>query len=389
MSMTEKEYIHFHRPYMDDEEIHEVADTIRSGWLSVGPKTLLFEERFREYIGSKYAAVVNSWTAAGHLALEAIGLKEGDEVIIPTFTFPATAEIICYFKAKPVLVDIHPDSMNMDVSQIESRITSKTRAIIPVHYGGLPCDMDEINQIAKKYNLTVIEDAAHALPSWYKGKKVGTLSDITCFSFYATKTLATGEGGMVCSDNEDIQKRVSVMRLHGIDRNVWNRYANAGSWYFEVIAPGYKYNFTDIHAALGIVQLRKLEEMWTARKRITGIYDKGFTNNELLTLPKHFPDRESSYHLYAVRVNQDALSVSRDQIIQELKEEGIGTSMHFIPVHRHPFYRDTFKLDLKDYPHAEHAYHTVITLPIYPGLSDKNIERVIETVSRILQKHKK
>ncbi|MCC6548998.1 MAG: DegT/DnrJ/EryC1/StrS family aminotransferase, partial [Ignavibacteriaceae bacterium] len=270
--MTEKEYIHFHRPYMDDEEIHEVADTIRSGWLSVGPKTLLFEERFREYIGSKYAAVVNSWTAAGHLALEAIGLKEGDEVIIPTFTFPATAEIICYFKAKPVLVDIHPDSMNMDVSQIESRITSKTRAIIPVHYGGLPCDMDEINQIAKKHNLTVIEDAAHALPSWYKGKKVGTLSDITCFSFYATKTLATGEGGMVCSDNEDIQTRVSVMRLHGIDRNVWNRYANAGSWYFEVIAPGYKYNFTDIHAALGLVQLRKLELMWEARKRITTLY---------------------------------------------------------------------------------------------------------------------
>lgn len=387
--MTEKEYIHFHRPYMDDEEIHEVADTIRSGWLSVGPKTLLFEERFREYIGSQYAAVVNSWTAAGHLALEAIGLKEGDEVIIPTFTFPATAEIICYFKAKPVLVDIHPDSMNMNAEAIESRITAKTKAIIPVHYGGLPCDMDEINQIAKKYRLTVIEDAAHALPSWYKGKKVGTLSDITCFSFYATKTLATGEGGMVCTDNEEIQKRVSVMRLHGIDRNVWNRYANAGSWYFEVIAPGYKYNFTDIHAALGLVQLRKLEEMWAARKRITGLYDKGFKGNELLILPKHFQDRESSYHLYAIRVNEEALKVSRDQIIQELKQEGVGTSMHFIPVHRHPFYRDTFDLDLRDYPHAEKAYHTVITLPIYPGLSDKNIERVIETVSRILQNHKK
>ena len=384
-----KSFIPFHRPYISDDEIAEVTEAIRSGWWTTGPKTLKFENEFRAYIGTSNAVAVNSWTAAAHLALEAIGLKAGDEVIVPAMTFTACAEIVCYFNAKPVIVDIQRDTYNIDPEEIERHITKNTKAIIPVHYGGHPCDMDEIIDIAKRHNLHIIEDAAHALPSFYKGKIVGTLSDVTCFSFYATKTLATGEGGMICTEDEEIAKRCSIMRLHGINSDAWKRYTEEGSWYYEVIAPGYKYNFTDIQAGLGLAQLKKVDEMHKKRKEIFDLYNEGFKNNELIKLYRIKEDRVSSYHLYPVELNVKRLKISRSKFIEELKETGIGVSVHFIPLYRHPYYQKTFDLKIEDYPVSELVYPEIITLPIWPGMKISQIEQVIDKVNSLMKKFTK
>jgi dTDP-4-amino-4,6-dideoxygalactose transaminase len=384
-----KSFIPFHRPYISDDEINEVTEAIRSGWWTTGPKTLKFENDFRTYIGTQNALAVSSWTAAAHLALEAIGLKSGDEVIVPAMTFTACAEIVCYFNAKPVIVDIQRDSYNIDPDKVEKAITKKTKAIIPVHYGGQPCDMDEIIDIAKRHKLYIIEDAAHALPSYYKGKIVGTLSDVTCFSFYATKTLATGEGGMICTNNEDIAKRCSIMRLHGINSDAWKRYTEEGSWYYEVVAPGYKYNFTDIQAGLGLAQLRKIDEMHVKRKEIFEMYNEGFKNNEQINFYKIKEDRISSYHLYPIELNINRLTISRSRFIEELKENGIGASVHFIPLYRHPYYRQTFNLNIEDYPVTENVYPEIITLPIWPGMKISQIEQVIDNVNSLMKKFTK
>ncbi len=384
-----KAFIPFHRPYISDDEINEVTDAIRSGWWTTGPKTLKFENEFKSYIGTGNAIAVNSWTAAAHLSLEAIGLKSGDEVIVPAMTFTACAEIVCYFNAKPVIVDIQRDTYNIDPVEIERNITKNTKAIIPVHYGGQPCDMDEIIDIAKRHNLYIIEDAAHALPSFYKGKIVGTLSDVTCFSFYATKTLATGEGGMICTENEEIAKRCSIMRLHGINSDAWKRYTEEGSWYYEVVAPGYKYNFTDIQAGLGLAQLRKVDEMHKKRKEIFGLYNEGFKDNELIKLYRIKEDRVSSYHLYPVEINVKRLKISRSKFIEELKEKGIGVSVHFIPLYRHPYYQKTFNLNIEDYPVSELVYPEIITLPIWPGMKISQIEQVIDKVNSLMKKFTK
>ncbi len=384
-----KAFIPFHRPYISDDEIAEVTEAIRSGWWTTGPKTLKFENEFKAYIGTSNAVAVSSWTAAAHLALEAIGLKAGDEVIVPAMTFTACAEIVCYFNAKPVIVDIQRDTYNIDPEEIERHITKNTKAIIPVHYGGHPCDMDEIIDIAKRHNLHIIEDAAHALPSFYKGKIVGTLSDVTCFSFYATKTLATGEGGMICTENEEIAKRCSIMRLHGINSDAWKRYTEEGSWYYEVIAPGYKYNFTDIQAGLGLAQLKKVDEMHKKRKEIFDLYNEGFKNNELLKLYRIKEDRVSSYHLYPVELNVKRLKISRSKFIEELKETGIGVSVHFIPLYHHPYYQKTFNLKIEDYPVSELVYPEIITLPIWPGMKISQIEQVIDKVNSLMKKFTK
>ena len=377
-------FIQFHKPYQNEEEINEVVDTIKSGWWTTGPKTLRFESEFNKFIGSKYSVSVSSWTAAAHLALEAIGLKPGDEVIIPSITFTATAEIVCYFGAKPVIVDIQEETLNIDPIEIEKKINQKTKAIIPVHYGGQPCDMDEINIIAKENNLKVIEDAAHALPSFYKNKKIGTLSDVTCFSFYATKTLATGEGGMICTDDEEIAKRSSIMRLHGIDRDAWNRYSEKGSWYYEVIAPGYKYNFTDIQAALGIAQLGKINKMLDLRKEIYNEYNSAFKKNELIKIFKIKKDRESSHHLYPILINFDELKINRSQFIDELKKMGVGSSVHFIPLYIHPYYKNTFNLIQIDFPVSEIVFPNLISLPIWPGMTKEQVEKVVFSVEKTI-----
>lgn len=362
----------FHRAYTTDREKELVAEAIDSGWITMGPKTILFEEKFKEYCGAKYAVSMNSATAALHLALKAIGIKENEEVIIPTNTFISTAEVVTYFNAIPVLCDVDYKTHNIDPEKIESLITSKTRAIIPVHFGGQICDMDEINTIAKKYNLKVIEDAAHCLPGFYKGRNVGTLSDITCFSFYATKTLATGEGGMATTENEDYSRSMKINRLHGISRDAWDRYTANGSWYYEVVDNGNKYNTTDINAALGIAQLEKLELMHEKRKAIAGKYDRAFAEKmEMLTLKT---DRVSSYHLYVIKVN------NRNELIELLKKEGISASVHFIPVHMHPYYRERYMYRREDYPVANRVFERSISLPIYPGMSEEQVNYVTEKV---------
>lgn len=383
------QYVQFHKPLITDDEISEVVDTLRSGWLSMGPKTLKFEEEFNSYIGSKRSVSVNSWTAAGHLVMEAIGLKPGDEVIVPTMTFPATAEIVCYFGAKPVILDVEKDTLNISPEAIEKAITPKTKAIIPVHFAGQPCDMDEILDIAERKNLRVMEDAAHALPSFYKGRKVGTIAETTCYSFYATKTLTTGEGGMICTKNDEIAERCKVMRLHGIDRDAWNRYSESGSWYYQVIAPGHKYNLTDLAAAIGLAQLPKLDRMNEDRKWIAEKYIDGFRNNELVETLTIRPDRITSWYLFPIRLILEGLTIDRNRFIEEMKMQGVGAGVHFLPVHRHKYYAETFNLSPNDYPVIEDVFPRLISLPIYPGMTDWQVDKVIDTVNHLTKFYKK
>ncbi len=372
--------IPFHKPYITEDEVNEVMDSLRSGWLTMGPKTIEFENRFKGYIGSGNAISTNSCTASLHLALRTINLTEGDEVIIPDVTFTATAEVITYFNARPIIVDVDGDTLNIDVTRIETRITKKTRAIMPVHFGGQPCDLEEIRDIANKYNLFIIEDAAHALPALYKGKKIGTIGDITCFSFYATKTLSAGEGGMITTENDEWADMMRILRLHGISRDAWKRYTEEGSWYYEVLEAGYKYNMTDLHAAVGIAQLKKIEEMWHRRREIARKYTEAFNMVEEIESPHLKKDRESAWHLYVIKLNTEMLRISRNQFIEELKKKGIGTSVHFIPLHKHPYYRNTFGYNSEDFQVSERLYERIVSLPIYPSMTDEDTDRVITSV---------
>ncbi len=384
-----KREIPFHRPYITDEEVNYVVDSLKNGWLTMGKKTIEFENKFKDYIGSKNAIAVNSCTAALHLALKVIGLKKGDEVIVPTTTFVATAEVVNYFNAKPILVDIEPDTHLIDISKIEEKITSKTKAIIPVHFSGQPADMNEILDIAKKHNLYVIEDAAHALPAWYKGKKIGTIGDITAFSFYATKTLATGEGGMATTENDEWADRIRVLRLHGINKDAWKRYSKEGTWEYDVIENGYKYNTTDINSALGLAQLKKLEWMWKERLKIAQRYNEAFKDYEELILYKVKDDRISSWHLYPLKLNLELLKINRDQFIEKLKSRGIGTGVHFIPLYRFSYYKKKLNYKSKNFPISEWIFKRVVSLPIFPGIKEEEVDYIIDNIVDIIKKNRK
>ena len=384
-----EEFISFHKPYITEGEINEVVDTIKSGWWTTGPKTKIFENEFKKFFSAPYALAVNSWTAAAHLSLEAIGLKPGDEVIIPAITFTATAEVVCYFNAVPVVVDIEPSTLNISIAQVEKFISNKTKAIIPVHYGGLPCDMDEIRDLSQKHNFRVIEDAAHAIPSYYKDKIIGSFGDISCFSFYVTKPLATGEGGMICTSDSNVAERCSIMRLHGISHDSWDRYTKEGSWYYEVVSPGFKYNFTDIQASLGLQQLKKVDELFNMRREIAHSYNDAFKNCDLFKIPVEKSDRRTSWHLYTIQLNLEALSISRNDFIRILNESGIGTSVHFIPLYKHPYYRDTFKLEAGNFPSSQLVYERIVSLPIWPGMKKEQINRVIDVTIDTLKRNKK
>lgn len=388
MENTQK-YIPFHKAYVGKEELRNVMAAVKSGWHTMGPKTVEFEERFKAYTGAQYAISVNSCTAALHLALEAIGLKAGDEVLVPAITFTASAEVVCYFKAKPVFVDVERDTMNIDVSKIEDKITSKTRAIITVDFAGQTVDYDEIRKICRKHKLHLIEDAAHTLPSAYKGRKVGTLADITCFSFYATKTLNTGEGGMITTDNEQWALRMKTMRLHGMNKDSWKRYSKQGSWFYEVVGAGFKYNTTDINAALGLAQLDRLEWMGGKRAQIAAEYSKQFAGCPELMTPVVRPYNQSSWHLYVLKLDLERLDIDRAAFISELTAAGIGISVHFIPVYRHPFYRDKFKLNPKRWPQSEWVFERILSLPIYPGLTKSQVKFIASTVLKTVEKHRK
>ncbi|MFZ0731076.1 MAG: DegT/DnrJ/EryC1/StrS family aminotransferase [Candidatus Sulfotelmatobacter sp.] len=370
----------FHRADLGEEEVQAVSDVIRSGWLTMGAKTFEFEKQFARYVGASHAIAVSSCTAALHLALEAVGVKRGDEVLVPTTTFTATAEVVTYFGARPVFVDVDPITLNIDPADAERRITPRTKAIIPVHVAGTPCEMCDIGEITRRHGVRVIEDAAHALPSSYHGQRVGTISDLTAFSFYATKTLTTGEGGMITTEDAECAKHLQVMRLHGIARDAWKRYSAEGSWFYEVLEAGYKYNFTDLQAALGVAQLAKCDDMFVARQRIAERYTDAFRDIAALQVPSVPQNRTTSWHLYILRLNLDRLRIDRNQFIQELAERGVSTSVHFIPLHLQPVYQRDFGYKAGDYPNAEREFRRSLSLPIYSGMRDQEIEYVISCV---------
>lgn len=378
-------FIDYHKPSIGDAEINAVVETLRSGWLTTGAKVHAFEAAFAEAVGARYAVAVSSCTAALHLALEAAGVGRDDDVLVPTMTFAATAEVVTYLGARPVLVDCRRDIYTLDPRAAVAAITPRTRAVIPVHYGGQACDMDEILAMARERGITVIEDAAHALPASYRGTPVGRIGDMTCFSFYATKTLTTGEGGMITTDNAAAAERMRLMALHGISKDAWSRYTAEGSWYYEIVRPGFKYNLTDVAGALGLEQLKRQSEFRESRARIADRYNAAFRDLEEVRCPVTLPDREHAWHLYVIEVDSAKLRITRNEFIERLKEEGVGTSVHFIPLHVHPYYRDTYGYLPSDCPHAYEAYERIISLPIYPAMTDENIDAVIGAVRRIVQ----
>jgi len=381
-------FLPFALPHITQAEIDEVVDTLRSGWLTTGPKTKRFEREFAERVHAPHALAVNSATAAMHLALDAIGLQPDDEVIVPVYTFTSTAEVVVYFRARPVLVDVDPVTCNLDPSQLEKHITSRTRAIMVVHIAGLPAEMDPILAIARAYNLPVIEDAAHAFPAKYRGRMIGSISDLTAFSFYATKALSTGEGGMITTANSAYAERIAMMSLHGISRDAWKRYSAESSWFYEVLQAGYKYNMTDIAAAIGLHQLARSEWLLERRRSIARRYTEAFSQWPELDTPPDPTHVEQAWHLYMLRLRQERLTITRDAFIQGLKQAQIGTSVHFIPLHIHPFYRDTYQLAAGDFPAALQAYQRTISLPIYPGMTDDDVEDVIAAVEQIIVTYK-
>lgn len=372
--------IPFHRAPVGEEEVQAVSEVVRSGWLTMGPKTFEFENQFAKYVGAKCAIAVSTGTAALHLALEAAGIHRGDEVILPTTTFTATAEAVTYLGARPVLVDIDSETMNLNPEEIARQVTTKTKAVIPVHLAGQPCEMDEILSLAKKYDLRVVEDAAHALPSEYRGTRVGQIGDFTCFSFYATKTLTTGEGGMITTDDSIAADRMRLMRLHGIERDAWKRYRGDGSWYYEVLEAGFKYNLTDLQSALGLVQLAKCTAMTEARRAIAKRYTEAFVLDDALLPPVLRPNCASSWHLYILRLRLDRLRADRESFIQGLNRRGVSCSVHFIPLHLQPYYQRAHGYRPGNFPNAEMVYRSCLSLPIYPGLTEDEVDWVIEAV---------
>ena len=381
--MSEK-FLPFALPDITEEEISAVTDTLRSRWVTTGPKTREFEAEFATAVGAKHAVMVNSCTAALHLALEAVGVKADDEVVLPTMTFAATAEVVRYLNARPVLVDVRPEDHNIDVHAVERAITARTRAIIPVHYGGQCCDMDELMALGSAHRIPVIADAAHAFPCSYRGRNVGALADITCFSFYATKTITTGEGGAAVTENSAWAERMRIMSLHGISRDAWKRYTAEGSWYYEIIAPGYKYNLTDLASALGLAQLKRAEAMLARRRAIAARYDQAFGRLDAVELIRPAADRAHAHHLYMLKLRPEWLTLSRDSFIDQLKARGIGTSVHFIPLHMHPYYRDTYGYRPEHLPVAMDLFARSVSLPIYSAMSDDDVERVVNTIGELL-----
>jgi dTDP-4-amino-4,6-dideoxygalactose transaminase len=370
--------IPFARPDIGHEELDGVRQVLESGWLTTGEQVHRFEREFASYVGAKHAIALNSGTAALHLALEAIGLTSEDEVIVPAYTFTATAEVVLYFGAKPVLVDVDARTLNIDPERVAAAITERTKAIIPVHFGGLAADLDALRAIAKAHDIAIIDDAAHALPSRYRGRLIGAISDFTCFSFYATKTITTGEGGMLCTDDDAFAARVRVMALHGISHDAWNRYRAEGSWYYEVVAPGFKYNMTDIAAALGLAQLAKVDRMRDRRQEIALRYNEAFGDDPAFETPPFEAPADHSWHLYALRLN----GIDRRAFIENLRSQGVGASVHFIPLHLHPFYRDRFGYTRDSFPVATREYEREVSLPIYSVMSDDEVATVIDAVRR-------
>ena len=371
-----------------EEEIEEVVSTLNSNWITTGPKTFKFEEMFRKNVGSKYAIAVNSCTAALHLSIVAAGVKSGDEVITSPLTFAATSEVIIHQNAKPILVDVEKDTYNIDPEKIKEKINEKTKAIIPVHYAGHACNMDEIMEIAMENNLFVIEDAAHAIGSKYKDRYIGNVGDLTCFSFYATKNITTAEGGMITTNNEELAEKVRILSLHGISKDAWKRYSSEGSWFYEILYPGYKYNMSDLQASIGFHQLKKLTKMQRRREEIADLYKNSFKDIPQITIPKVRNYTKHAWHLYPILINNDLLEIGRNEFIEALNAENIGTSVHFIPLHLHPYYKEKYGFEYGNFPNAEYIYDREISIPIYPKMTDVDVKDVISAVKKIINYYK-
>ena len=383
-------YLPFARPSISGREKQAVLDVLDSGWLTTGLQAKQFEERFAAAVGSRYAIALNSATAALHLALEALGVGQGDEVIVPTWTFAASAEVIAHRGARPVLVDIDRRSLNATPQDVLAAVTPQTRAVVAVHFAGLPVEIERLVTMMEPRGIAVVEDSAHAFPSWVGGsggRHVGTFGRAGAFSFYATKTITTGEGGMLVTDDDSVAARARVMSLHGISRDAWKRYSAGGSWYYEIEDAGYKYNMSDIAAALGLVQLERAGELLAARRSIAAAYTTAFRTSaaaDLLELPADAADGSHAWHLFVVRLELARLAIDRAAVMSALQEAGIGASVHFIPLHLHPYYRRHLGTSPSDHPIATTEYERVISLPIWPGMSDEDVRRVVDALTGIL-----
>lgn len=383
-----KDFLEFSPPVIGDDEVNAVVETLRSSWITTGPKTKEFEKKFAEKFGAPAALAVNSCTAALHTALVGLGIGPGDEVITTPMTFCSTVNVIEQVGARPVLVDVEPDTLNIDPDKVEDAVTAKTKAIMPVHYSGHPVDLDAVYDIAKRHNLFVVEDAAHAVSAQYKGRYIGSGGTIAAFSFYATKNMTTAEGGML-TGTPDFVEKCRIISLHGMSRDAWNRYSKEGSWYYEVLLPGFKYNMTDIQASLGLVQLEKLESFQLRRAEIVAKYNQEFKNYDALEIPVAKAEVEHAWHLYVLKLNLQALRINRNQFIEELKVRNIGTSVHFIPIHLHPYYRDKYGYKPEDFPVAFNNYQRILSLPLHAGLSDNDVQDVIAAVVEIVKKYRR
>ncbi len=384
-----EEFIVFGAPLIGEEEIREVVDTLRSGWLSTGPKTQQFEREFSAYVGASHALATNSCTAAMHLSLIASGLGPGDEVIVPTMTFAATANVVEHTGARPVFVDVGRRSFNIDPGDVERKITPRTRAIIPVHFAGLPCGLDDLLEIARRHRLVIIEDAAHAVGSMYRGRKIGSIGNYTCFSFYVTKNLVTAEGGMITSENGEAIDRMRIMSLHGMDLGAWQRYSKQGNRHYQVVFPGFKYNMTDIAASIGLHQLRKLDTFIEIRRRYAEIYTGAFSELDTVILPPDSEADRNSWHLYPLMVRPEMLTAGRDEIIEEINRANVGVGIHFRALHLMEYYRRKYDYQLGDCPRAEFISERVFSLPLSPRLSEEEVSYIIDVVREVLGNFRK
>lgn len=383
------EFLPFHVPAIGNEEIAAVIEVLKSGWLTTGSRVRDFEQQFARFVGTRHGVAVNSATAALHLALAAVGVDEGDEVIVPTMTFAATSEVVLYLRARPVLVDCAPDTLNIDPAAIEAALTPRTKAIIPVHFAGQPCDSAAILSLARKHDLRVVEDAAHALPACDGARMIGGIGDITCFSFYATKTITTGEGGMATTNNIEWADKMRMLSLHGISHDAWKRYSAEGSWYYEIMNVGYKYNLTDLAASIGLEQLKKCRGFAAARRRIAEAYNDGFADLAEIRTPVCRAGVQHAWHLYVIQLELERLSIDRREFIEALRQRRIGASVHFIPLHLHPYYRRRFGYQPEDFANATAVYPRIVSLPIYPNMSDDDIDDVIAAVRNIVSIHRR
>jgi dTDP-4-amino-4,6-dideoxygalactose transaminase len=382
------EFLPFALHTVGPEEIEEVVDTLRSAWITTGPKTKRFETEFAKFVSAPAALALSSCTAALHTALATSGIGRGDEVITTPLTFAATLNVVEHVGARPVLVDVEPDTLNIDPVHVEAAITPRTKAIVPVHFAGHPADLDPLREMAAAYQLTLVEDAAHAMPAWYKGKLIGSEANPAAFSFYAIKNLTTAEGGMLTADAAFID-RARVMSLHGMSRDAWKRYGKGGSWQYEITHAGFKYNMTDIQAALGLCQLKKIQRFHQRRREIVAMYRAAFGGCDALELPTERSDVESAWHLYVLRLRTDALTIDRARFIEELGERNIGTSVHFIPNHVQPFYRNKYGYEPASFPVAYSNYVRMLSLPLNPRLTDNDVADVAQAVLDVVRTYRR